>query len=356
MDFLARQHLLERTSRHLMAGYVLIVAILTGSLALTAMGLIAYTAWSRPSFRPGPATYAYAAGVGALTAALSLIVTSTLEMRRKRRGLDSLILDLRAAEVVGSGRHPAEQRLVHVVEEMAIAAQLQRPRIFLLAEEPGINACALGKEGGGPALCVTLGCLYRMRRDELQAVIAHGFSDLQHNDPTLRLRLAALVGGLQSVSHIGLDLILMRTGSTDGRSVNRILVPLLPLCLVLGLNLLLTGALGWLLGELLGAAVMRRRVLLGDAAACQFTRNPQALFSALAKVGGFVFGSRLLATRARTYRYLFLCRTTGPQPGFLDAHPALALRLRSLHPDWNGHFAPSRIDTWLAEQQALAQV
>jgi Zn-dependent protease with chaperone function len=197
-----------------------------------------------------------------------------------------------------------------------------------------------------------MGCLYRLTRDELQAVIAHGFSDLMHRDPALRVRLAALVGGLQGVSNVGLFLLVPVRPRSKGGGVNPFLLPLYPLNAVLGLSLLVTGGLGWLLGELLGAAVMRRRILAGDLAACYFTRNPLALAGALSKVGGFVFGSRLLSPSARDYRHLFLCRTSGPTTGVLDAHPRLRDRVSSIDPSWNGSFAPSRIDTWLADVQA----
>ncbi len=355
MDFLARQQLLDRSSTHLLAGYAVIVAALTSGLAVTGMGLIAYTAWSRPSFHPGAAAYAWSAAIGAAASMLILALATWITLRRLRTGLASLVRDLKASEITGSDLDPAERRLAHVVEEMAIAAQLPKPRIYLLADEPGINAAAFCWSADDGALVVTLGCLYRLTRDELQAVIAHGLSDLMHRDPALRVRLAALVGGLQGVSAVSLFLLVPLRPRAQGGGPNPLLLPLYPLNAVIGLSLLVSGGLGWLLGELLGAAVMRRRVLAGDLAACHFTRNPPALAGALSKVGGFVFGSRLLAARARDYRHLFLCRTSGPTAGILDAHPPLRRRISSLSPGWDGRFATSRIDTWLADQRAPDQ-
>ena len=57
----------------------------------------------------------------------------------------------RVAEALGGRpilpetRDPAERRLRNLVEEMAIAAGLPVPPVYLLDEEPGINAFAAGR-------------------------------------------------------------------------------------------------------------------------------------------------------------------------------------------------------------------
>ncbi len=349
MDFFARQHDLSRSSRHLLWWYAAIVVMLAASLGLTGMALIAYTAWSRPSFHPHAAHFAWAFAGGAGLALLTLAIVTALELRRLHRGVGALAASLGGTRIAADATDPAHRRLMNVVEEMALAAELPAPQVYLLADEPGINACVLAWHGRDAALCVTLGCLYRLRRAELQAVVAHGLSELLHDEQPFRMRLAALIGGLQALCRVGRYLLVPRRGDEEHRSLNPLLMVVYPLSAVIGLDLLICGSCGWLCGELLGAAVLRRRVLLGDADACQFTREPTALAAALAKVGGFVLGSRLLTRSARPLRHLFFCRTELPALSWFDAYPRLADRVRAVDPSWDGRFAPSRIDSALID-------
>jgi Zn-dependent protease with chaperone function len=85
------------------------------------------------------------------------------------------------AELLGGreiGPSPTDQdekRLRDVIEEMAIAASLPVPEIYLLDRERGINAFAAGHARDDVAIGVTVGCLKLLTRDELQGVIAHEF-------------------------------------------------------------------------------------------------------------------------------------------------------------------------------------
>ncbi len=64
----------------------------------------------------------------------------------------------------------SQQRLVNVVEEMALASGVAVPEIFVLEHEAGINAFAAGTTHANAAICVTRGALERLDRAELQGV------------------------------------------------------------------------------------------------------------------------------------------------------------------------------------------
>lgn len=72
--------------------------------------------------------------------------------------------------------HPDERKLRNVIEEMAIAAGVPIPKIYVLDDEKGINAFAAGHAPGDAAIGVTRGCMTLLSRDELQGVIGHEFS------------------------------------------------------------------------------------------------------------------------------------------------------------------------------------
>ena len=59
------------------------------------------------------------------------------------------------------------------VEEMAVAAGLPVPALYVLDREGGINAFAAGYTPGHSVVAVTRGALERLDRDELQGVVAH---------------------------------------------------------------------------------------------------------------------------------------------------------------------------------------
>ena len=179
-----------------------------------------------------------------------------------------------------------ETRLVNVVEEMAIAAGLPRPKIWLIPD-PDPNAFATGLDAEHAHIAVTDGLLATCSRDELQAVIAHEMGHVKNLDVRLMTFLAALVGAVALMSD-GVGRILWggaRSGAFIGggrsRSKRDNLGPLVVLLIVVWL-------LSWLIApfvtRLLALGVSRKREYLADAMSAQFTRNPLALASALEKI------------------------------------------------------------------------
>src|SRR5438093_10838571 len=89
----------------------------------------------------------------------------------------------------------AERQLVNVVEEMAIAAGVPRPRIWIVPDEDP-NAFATGHDPRDSHIAVTNGLLRICSRDELQGVIGHELGHVKNLDVRLMTTLAALVGAV----------------------------------------------------------------------------------------------------------------------------------------------------------------
>ncbi|MDP1534936.1 MAG: M48 family metalloprotease, partial [Rubrivivax sp.] len=157
---------------------------------------------------------------------------------------------------------PDERKLRNVVQEMALAAGMPVPKIYVLDKDKGINAFAAGHAPSDAAIGVTRGCMSLLTRDELQGVIGHEFSHILNGDMRLNLRLMGVIFGILCLAVIGRVLIFSR----GGRDRN-------PLML-LGLALIVIGAIGVFFGRLIQAAASRQREFLADASAVQFTRNP----------------------------------------------------------------------------------
>ena len=97
----------------------------------------------------------------------------------------------------------AERRCLNVVEEMALAANMPVPPVYVMNDERGINAFAAGISPADAVVAVTRGTIEHLRRDELQGVIAHEFSHILNGDMRLNIRLAAMLKGITFVGDIG---------------------------------------------------------------------------------------------------------------------------------------------------------
>lgn len=233
------------------------------------------------------------------------------------------------AELLGGERiradttDPADRRLLNVVEEMALAAGMPVPGVYVLRREGAINAFAAGFQPDRAVVAVTQGALDRLNRDELQGVVAHELSHVLNADTRLDLRLMAAVGGLSAVGLIG-RLLLRGVGrSRRGRGAGPVLL--------LGLALVVAGGVGTFFGSLVRYAVARQREWLADASAVQFTRNPEGLAGALRKIAAE--GSRLTSPRAPEAAHLFFAAATASLlESLFSTHPPVEERIARLVP------------------------
>jgi len=177
----------------------------------------------------------------------------------------------------------AERQLVNVVEEMAIAAGVPRPRIWIVPDDDP-NAFATGHDPRDSQIAVTQGLLRICNRDELQAVIGHELGHVKNLDVRLMTTLAALVGAVLLVRD-GMGRMMGRGGGRlVGRSSGRRSKDAGPLLVILLALWVISWIIAPLVTQLLAMAVSRKREYLADAMSAQFTRNPLALASALEKI------------------------------------------------------------------------
>jgi Zn-dependent protease with chaperone function len=234
---------------------------------------------------------------------------------------------------------PAESRLLNVVDEMAIASGIPCPPVYLLDDENGINAFAAGDRPDNAVIGITKGCLDTLDRDELQGVMAHEFSHIFNGDMKLNLRMMGLLHGILLISIAGnimMRSVSLRTGrrhrhrSNDNDAKGAIFI------LCLGVALFLIGSVGVFFARLIKAAVSRQREFLADAAAVQFTRNPDGIAGALKKIGGLLRGARLHSPKAEEASHLFFGNAFKGR--WFATHPPLIERIRRIEPGFEGNF------------------
>lgn len=183
---------------------------------------------------------------------------------------------LGAYPVSKSTPKPQERQLLNIVEEVSVASGLPMPAVYILPNEQ-INAFAAGTTPENACICVTTGCLRTLNRDEQQAVIGHEFGHIYNADMRLSMRLAAMLMGFFIIFYVALRLLQFTPSRRDegGKGSPSIIIALI---------LVGAGALSWVAGKILAAMVSRQREYLADASSVQFTRNPDALVTALQKI------------------------------------------------------------------------
>ncbi|HUB88620.1 MAG TPA: M48 family metallopeptidase [Dyella sp.] len=224
---------------------------------------------------------------------------------------------------------PALRQLRNVIEEVAIASGTPVPDIYLLPDEPGINAFAAGYSPSDAAITVTQGCLDHLTRNELQGVIAHEFSHVLNGDMRLNIRLMGLLYGIMALSIIGRQMTWSRGNagiwdSEDDRDR-------LSAWFLIGIALMVIGSIGHFFGRLIQAAVARSRETLADACAVQFTRQTSGIAGALKKIAVLAEGSRLQTVNRHEIAHMMLGDVDHFSAWFAT-HPPLMNRIRLLEP------------------------
>ncbi|MBD2461084.1 M48 family metallopeptidase [Oscillatoria sp. FACHB-1407] len=232
--------------------------------------------------------------------------------------------DLGGKLLVPEMANPAEQQLLNVVEEMAIAANMPVPPVYVLDQEYGINAFAAGHTPKDAVIGITRGAIEELTRDELQGVIGHEFSHILNGDMRLNLKLVGLLHGLLLIYILGRILFRWnRLGSRNEKGFN---------FAWFGLALIVIGSIGMLCGRIIKAAVSRQREFLADASAVQFTRNPAGIAEALRKIANYRHSSLVHSPYAEANSHLFF--GTALRFNFLGdifaTHPPLTQRIGRL--------------------------
>lgn len=233
-----------------------------------------------------------AAGVGALVGFAMALGGSLYSYFQG----SSVLMSIAGAREIVKADDP---ELFNVVEEMAIAAGVPMPRIFLI-EDSAMNAFATGRDPAHAAVAITTGLREKLSRDELQAVIAHEVGHVVNYD----IRLAMLIAVLSGVIVLMCDFFWrsIRTGGRRRRSNKNGGGNAIVLVLAVVLAVLAP-----IVAKLLQLAVSRQREYLADSTAVQLCRNPLALASALRKLTG---DTEALEAANRATEHLYIVSPT----------------------------------------------
>ena len=237
-------------------------------------------------------------------------------------GGDKLVLTVSGAHPVDATSAP---QLINVVQEMAIAASVPMPAVYII-DDTAPNAFATGRDPGHASIAVTTGLLEKLDREELQGVIGHELSHVRNFD----IRFALIVGVMVGAIAILADFFLRFTFWGGGRRSNdrgggggaQAIIFVIAIVLAI---------LAPIISRFIQLAVSRQREYLADAASVELTRNPYGLERALARISG---DTEVLEVANRGTQHMYF---TNPIKKFearssslMSTHPATLDRINRL--------------------------
>ncbi|GIW73619.1 MAG: Zn-dependent protease [Phycisphaerales bacterium] len=338
MDFFGQQDRARKRTGLLVFLYVLAVTLTCAAVAGLAVLIAVLLVEDDAGNPPEPHMLALFAGGGALAAALLIAFGTAYRLSELRSGGASVALSLGGEPIQPvAPRNDDERMVLNVVEEMAIASGVPVPPVYVLADQPTINAFAAGYGPSDAVIGVTRGCVHGLTRDEFQGVMAHEFSHILNGDMRLNTRLLGVLGGIVMLSLAGYTIVrsMRYVSSSSRRDKNNGAA----IILILGVGLIVIGGIGSVFARLIQAAVSRQREFLADASAVQFTRNPLGIGNALRRIAGTPRRSAISNAHARETSHMFFGDAVGSKSPFaslLASHPPLAERIRRILPDWDG--------------------
>jgi len=332
MDFFAHQDRARRQTGLMLILFAAAVAVIVAAL----YKVVGFLLLSRG--RPAGSD-PQLLGIVAVAVVTLIGLGSFYKIRQLRQGGGAAVAELLGGRLLAAdGAATAdghEQRLLNVVEEMAIASGVPIPAVYVL-DEDGINAFAAGFTTADAVVTVTRGCLRKLTRDELQGVVAHEFSHILNGDMRLNIRLMGLVHGILLIALIGANVLRYSFSGSSGSSRSRRSGG--PFIL-LAVAMMIIGYIGVFFANLIKAAVSRNREFLADSSAVQFTRNPSGIAGALKKIGGLSAGSDIGNEHAAEMSHFYFARGIESSLfSIFSTHPPLAERVKRLEPGFRGTF------------------
>ncbi len=223
-----------------------------------------------------------------------------------------------------------EPRLHNIVEGLAIAAGIPKPRVYVVPEQAP-NAYATGRDPEHSSIAVTQGLLDAMNRVELEGVVAHEMSHILDRDMLVGTIVATLVGAVVLISEFFMRA--MWWGGVGGRRGNdRGGGPAEAILFAVGFVLII---LAPIFGQIVRFAMSRQREYLADAQGAMLTRYPPGLAAALKKIAAASSIPMRSANNATAHLWLNQpSRIQGERMGSLErlfsTHPPIEDRIRRL--------------------------
>lgn len=222
---------------------------------------------------------------------------------------DKMVLSHYKATEVNANTQP---ELYAMVQKLAHTAGLPMPKVYIVPEDVP-NAFATGRNPEHAAVAVTRGLLQTLSSQEIEGVLAHEMSHINHRDILISSVAAMFAGAIANIGNFA------RVGGTV-QSNNRQRG---------GLSSLLGILLMPLAAAIIQMSISRTREYKADEGAAYLTEHPEWLMAALQKLENFAKNYRMNNASTQT-AHMFIVNPFSGLSGLLQTHPSTKDRIARL--------------------------
>lgn len=213
------------------------------------------------------------------------------------------------------------KRLVDILDALMVSSGLPaKPKLYIMeSDQP--NAFATGRDPNHSVICVTTALLDKLDYYELEGVVAHEMGHIKNYDIRLSAVLTVMVGLVIILSDFFSRTFLWGRFDDDDNGSNALMM-------LISVVLLMLASL---FGKLMKLAISRKREFMADATAVEFTRNPDALISALEKLDSDT--SKLRQANNSTENMYIVTPFKGKQKkanNWFSTHPSIEDRIEAI--------------------------
>lgn len=215
----------------------------------------------------------------AITGIISFVLSALITMKIKKGASKTLM-----GAVDGNMIRVNNGIVYDVVQEMAIAAKVKMPEVWIVLNSPISNAYAVSDKERN-RIIITDRLLNMMTREELQGVVGHEIGHIASGDSEAMTTLVALTAFTAAISGMALRLTGNGYGShrsqkkdNDSNSGSN------PIALIIIIIAFLFLLIAPILAKITELYMSRTRESNADMMSVDYTRNPSALANALNKL------------------------------------------------------------------------
>ena len=228
---------------------------------------------------------------------------------------DRIVLAMYGARPLSDQDAP---ELFRIVRELATAAQMPMPRVYLIPSESP-NAFATGRSPEHAAVAVTEGIMRLLSTDELRGVLAHELSHVRNRDTLISAVAATLAGVVMMIARMAQWAAIFGGMRRDERDDGEGVLGFLFLVIVAPLAAML-----------IQLAISRAREYQADATGARLSHAPGSLAAALEKIAAASGRIPLPAGPATAHLWIVNPLRGNWIANLFSTHPPIEERIRRL--------------------------
>ncbi len=161
-----------------------------------------------------------------------------------------------------------------IVSDLAKKDGIKKPTVYII-NDPAPNAFATGRSRNSASVAATTGLLAMLDRGEIEGVMAHEITHIKNRDMLVMTIVVTMSAVLASLANMAAFASMSRDREGGNNNVIFLIIGILGSIVLPFLSMFIQ------------SAISRRREFMADAGGAILTEHPEALASALKKIGGF---------------------------------------------------------------------